>query len=42
MTDCQGMTAPDSLNRSVEAAVALLAGRGEEKTSEYSSTEEGL
>ncbi|MDA4758102.1 hypothetical protein [Enterobacter chuandaensis] len=42
MTDSLGITAADSLRHSADAAVSMLAGEGEGKTSEYSSTEEGL
>jgi len=42
MTDSQGITAPDSLRHPVSAVVAMLAGKEGGKTSEYSSTGEGL
>jgi len=42
MTDSQGITAPDSPQGSLNAAVAVQAGTAEGKTSEYSSPEEGL
>ena len=42
MTDSQGITVPDSPGHTVNAAVSRSAVKGREKTSEYSSTEEGL